>query len=102
MEFQDFSTEELLRIRDSFINRIRTFYTYINDLNQQLENGVELTGSLLKELIMRVDKIEPLYTQFDEIATRLEKASTDGRRTLFEDTYFSALATAKDILDRQN
>ncbi|KAJ8711318.1 hypothetical protein PYW07_008560 [Mythimna separata] len=102
MEYQSYTILELNQARDTFIRRVAIFAKYVENLKNVLKKHTDVGRVQLKELKLRMDKIEPLYNKFDEVATRIDKTSGYTERDCFEEMYFRSMAIAMDILDEHD
>lgn len=93
MKYQNYTVSELQTARVSIMQRVDRFNAYVNTLSQ-----IPTCREVI-ELKMRLEIIEPLYKEFDEVVTSLEKAGQHNLRPNFEAAYFKSVAAAKDILE---
>lgn len=97
MKYQDYTVDQLQQALNSMMQRVERFNVYVDRLT-----GCKLiSGSEAIELQMRLEIIEPLYKEFDDIATRLERLGLHNIRTNFEATYFKSVSAAKDMNERK-
>lgn len=82
-----------IRARRGIIKRQLTrFEQFLSD-SQNVDKHIEIT--------CRLDKVEALFQEFDELQTELElaDASEGPERELFEDVYFALVSKAKSMLN---
>ncbi|CAH2207612.1 jg6931, partial [Pararge aegeria aegeria] len=93
--------QELVKKRGSYKGRLTKFENYLDNLN-----NVSDCSQLDKlELKLRMNKIESLYTEFDEVQTNIECLSLPEeehqnqclQRSEFESQYFSVMARAHEF-----
>ncbi|XP_053623554.1 uncharacterized protein LOC128682758 [Plodia interpunctella] len=93
--------KDLITIRGTKKGALTKFKTYVTPLHTI---PVDTLSSLqIKELKIRLSKIEHLFGEFDEIQTKIElltdNATHHQERDLFEAQYYHTLAVAQDILE---
>lgn len=93
---------ELIKKRGSFKGRLTIFANYLDASTDK-----QLTGCDVKELQLRMGKLEGLYEQYDEVQVRLECLVDDvksqlSERTEFESLYYKVLARAQALLSKYN
>ncbi|KAL4718208.1 hypothetical protein ACJJTC_013526, partial [Scirpophaga incertulas] len=89
--------KELTRKRGSFKGRLTIFSTYLSSLDKTLGQ------SEVCELQLRTNKMELLYSQYDEIQLKLECLADDidvqlSERDDFERCYYKCISMAQNIL----
>ena len=90
---------ELVKKRGSFKGRLTDFSTYLSGLDKSLSQPE------VCELQLRINKIDSLYNQYDEVQLRIECLVDDvesqiSERSEFEASYYKLVAKAQDILSR--
>lgn len=93
---------ELVKKRGSFKGRLTAFINYLD-----ASCGKQLTSCEVKELQLRMGKIESLYEQYDEVQLRLECMVEDvkaqfSERSEFESLYYKALSRSQELLCKYN
>ncbi|KAJ8735150.1 hypothetical protein PYW08_014400 [Mythimna loreyi] len=82
--------------RKGIMDRIKEFGKFCSDLEHfHIQPHINAHSVILYELELRLIKIEPLYAEFDKVATRMEDLGYDSCRSEFEKLYFKPLAIAK-------
>lgn len=87
---------KLVKIRGQLKGQLTRFRSFIN----------EVQGSdSITQLEIRLEKVEYLWTQFDNVQTEIEsfedEAETSTERELFENAYFEAISKTKDIINNK-
>lgn len=91
--------KDLIKKRGSYKGRLTNFSNYMNSFE-----STSLTSVAANELQLRVNRMETLFSEYDEVQLKLECLATSidiqlSERTEFETQYFSAIAKAQDILN---
>ncbi|XP_047032323.1 uncharacterized protein LOC124639132 [Helicoverpa zea] len=91
--------KESVRKRASCKGRLTAFTNYVNELDESLD------ASQVCELQLRLGKMESLFSQFDEVQSKLECLADDvnsqlPERNEFESKYYKIFAKAQDLLTR--
>ncbi|KAF9810467.1 hypothetical protein SFRURICE_011230, partial [Spodoptera frugiperda] len=93
--------KELRKKRSSYKGRLTVFSTFLNKLQDST-----VSPSQVMELQLRVNKLEDLYNEFNEIQLQLEcMCEIDAEaleRTSIESQYYELVAQAKSIVDNVN
>jgi hypothetical protein len=90
--------KDLIRKRGSYKGRVTNFATYLNGLSDKV-----LSESEVCELQLRFNKMELLYSHYDEVQLTLECCADDievqlSDRRDFETVYYKILSEAQGIL----
>ncbi|XP_045506828.1 uncharacterized protein LOC123703003 [Colias croceus] len=90
--------------RSSIKGRLTKFKNYINNLF----NSDHISSQEMDELALRLDRFRALFTQFDDVQTRIEienptsmEAEIDARDEIEQD-FISLIASAQKLLDKNN
>ncbi|XP_061709219.1 uncharacterized protein LOC133519245 [Cydia pomonella] len=92
----------LVPTRTSIKGRITKFKNYIADLNAQ----ESIFSKDVDELSLKLDRFRSMFTQFDQIQTQIEIATTSEMQTEIdireemENDFISLIATAQKIIDK--
>ncbi|KAH9640414.1 hypothetical protein HF086_018080 [Spodoptera exigua] len=91
---------ELVKKRGSFKGRLTAFISYLD-----VSCDKQLTSCEVKELQLRMGRIESLYEQYDEVQLRLECMVEDvkaqfSERAEFESQYYKALSRSQELLSK--
>ncbi|KAL0860640.1 hypothetical protein ABMA27_009990 [Loxostege sticticalis] len=86
--------KELVKKRGSYKGRLTVFSTYLSGLDKTL------SPSQVCELQLRINKLEAVYDQYDEVQLRLECICDDDKAQIserkdFENIYYKCLAEAQ-------
>ncbi|KAF9412367.1 hypothetical protein HW555_009112, partial [Spodoptera exigua] len=80
------------------LTKFNNFVTTLSEFPVQT-----VTSKQNKELIVRLSKIEGIIHEFDEIQTKIELMTEDPKqlieRDLFEDFYYSSIASAQEVAE---
>ncbi|XP_059049801.1 uncharacterized protein LOC131844840 isoform X1 [Achroia grisella] len=90
---------QLIKRRGTFKSKLTNFCNYINILK---ESSAVSNAAIQFELQSRIDKMELLYSDFDNLQGEIEELADDPdqryqERDVFENQYYSAVATAKTL-----
>lgn len=90
--------KKLIRQRASYKGRVTVFLDYLHSLKPSI------SPSEANELQLRLNKLESLYDQYDEVQSALECSThnLDGQmleRSEFESLYYKTLSEAQQVLD---
>lgn len=93
----------LIRRRASYKSKLTQFKSYLDSVQSY---STVLTSVQLNELNIRVSKLDDLYAEYDSVQTDLENTceipdEQYKERETFETQYYSTIAAARDIIDKQ-
>lgn len=91
---------ELVKKRGSFKGRLTAFHNFLD-----ASSNKQLTSCEIKELQLRMGKIEALYEQYDEVQLRLECLVDDvkaqfSERAEFESLYYKTLSRSHELISK--
>ncbi|KAH9636483.1 hypothetical protein HF086_002183 [Spodoptera exigua] len=93
--------KELISLRGTKKGQLTKFNNFVTTLSEIPVQTV--TSKQNKELIVRLSKIEGIIHEFDEIQTKIELMTEDPKqlieRDLFEDFYYSSIASAQEVAE---
>lgn len=104
-ETVEISQSMLKRKRGAIKAKVTTFGKRIKEIEQVLITDVSesIKSEKMTELQLRIEKIEPLLMEFEDIQVKVEESTQDfenelEERELFESEYYNQLAAAKNLL----
>lgn len=73
--------------------------TRFSNFFENIDNADEVANEVLSQLRVRLDKIEPLFEEFNELQTKIEILDTKNDRESFEKNYFEVIGKVKTCLN---
>lgn len=99
---ESYGLKDLLKKRSTIKGRLTKFKDHLTFLTQNKLS--ELSGAQVKEVSLRLNKFQELFTTFDDLQTQIEMLSSDvdeqlKERELLETQFYSSISIAQDIIE---
>ncbi|XP_047504423.1 uncharacterized protein LOC125049318 [Pieris napi] len=90
--------QRLINLRRSMKGRLTKFENHITPLKSAKPG--DLSSIQVKELINRLNKVQSMFSEFDEVENRLEALNDDSdERDDIEDRFFSLISLAQELIE---
>ena len=101
--------EKLIVKRGAMLAELTSFNNFVASIRRNIEQGISIDDTLYCELNIRVNQIDKLLQEFEDIQTSIECSSKSDNieeqyleRAKLTDNYFSSIAIAKNMLANTN
>ncbi|KAL4706094.1 hypothetical protein ACJJTC_017874 [Scirpophaga incertulas] len=94
--------KEFIKIRGTIKSRLTLFATYLDPLIKIKSS--ECTKLQLKELSLRLSKLQDLFTNFDEVQMKIEELDPESDKQLkerqdVENRFYHLIAQTQDLIE---